>query len=457
MEDLLYNMLSLYKKLPYPLKLGIGYLYRLLPNSIKYGRFYFEYVERLKNFNSEIQQNLLKSQLKFSYQNIPYYKKVMFTRIEDFPIVNKNIIRENKSKFVNPSNFNRLVANTGGSSGTPFEFYLEKGVSRPKEKAHFDWYWGQFGYKPGNKILMIRGEPLADNKLWEYQVIENKLAISCYLINSTNVTEVYKVIKKFEPSFIHAYPSALKNFISCLDKANIQSNLNIKAIFLGSEGLYLTDQLQIEDYFKAKVAHWYGHSERLIHAGNCPYSSDLHIYPSYGYAELLNENMEIITEPNIKGEIVATGFDNQIMPMIRYATGDEAEYSEKKECECGFKGSSFKNIYGRKQDYIYLSDGTKVSLTAFIFGQHFDEFNSIKELQIVQEKMGDILIKIVLQSDNSLDENNFIRKLIDSVNNKITISLQLEDEIPKTKRGKHIFLIQKINNHTADETSNTKF
>lgn len=449
LEDLFYSLLKIYKKLPYPVKFSMGYLYRLIPNSIKYGNVYFDYLNRIENSNELSLQKLLNKQITYINQNIPYYMGKEYYDIEDFPIVNKDIIRNSKNDFINSRNSNKLKSNTGGSSGTPFEFYLEKGVSRPKERAHFDWYWGQFGFKPGSRILMIRGESLVHNKLWEYQVIENKLAISCYLINEKNVNEIHKIIKKFKPDFIHAYPSALKNFITCLNNAKINYNLKTKAIFLGSESMSHADRIQIEDYFKAKVAHWYGHSERLIHAGNCPYSNDLHIYPFYGYAELISEEGKIITDSNVRGEIVATGFDNEVMPMIRYATGDEAEYSEIMKCKCGFRGRSFKKVYGRKQDYIYLSNGTKVSLTAFIFGQHYEEFNSIKELQIIQEQVGEIIVKISLHKDNRFNRNNFIKKLLDSVDNKITISLQLVKDIPKTKRGKHIFLIQKLNNHTT--------
>ena len=161
------------------------------------------------------------------------------------------------------------------------------------------------------------------------------------------------------------------------------------------------------------------------------------------FHELVDYNGKIINSPNVKGKIIATGFDNRVMPLVRYDTGDEAEYSEKIKCKCGFKGKSFKIIHGRQQDYIYLNDGTKVSLTAFIFGQHFEEFNNINELQIIQKIKGVILIKIVL--NRSISNQEFINKLKNSVEGKLIVTLQIVLEITKTKRGKHMFLIQKVN------------
>lgn len=442
LEDKLYRLLRIYKNLPLPIKHVLGLSYRLIPNKFKYGSFYFEYLKRIKS--NENYSKTLQNQLKFNIDNIPFYKSINSTNIQDFPIINKEIIKLKFNDFINSQNKNILKTNTGGSSGTPFEFYIEKGVTRPKEKAHFNWYWGQFGFKPNDKVLMIRGEALSNNKLYEYQAIENRLALSCYLLNEANMREVVSAINKFKPKYIHAYPSALKSFIDIVKQSKELLKVDIKVIFLGSEGLLNKDRNYIELFFNSKVAHWYGHSERLIHAGNCPYSNEFHIFDFYGYAELVDDTNEVITEVEKKGRIIATGYDNKVMPLVRYDTGDEAEYSKNITCKCGFKGRSFKNIYGRTQDYIYLIDKTKVSLTAFIFGQHFEEFAVIKELQIEQHNYGAIDVRIVLHKEKSIDSFKFINKLKNSVDNKLDISLIFVEFIPKTPRGKQISLIQKI-------------
>lgn len=443
LEDKLYKLLKIYKELPEPIKNTLGVLYRLIPNNIKYGKFYSIYLNRINAGNFSNQEHLNKLLL-YCNEKIPYYKNKGYLNIIDFPIINKTLVRKNFEKFIHPKKKNLLKANTGGSSGTPFEFYLEKGVSRPKEKAHFHWYWKQFGYTPKDKVLMIRGEALTNNKLYEYQAVENRLAISCYILNDSNINEVVEVINRYNPKFIHAYPSALKNFISIVNDNSETLKTNIQAIFLGSEGLTESDRTKIKAYFNTKIAHWYGHSERLIHAGNCPYSDDFHIFDFYGFVELVDEENKVINSPGLKGRIVATGYDNSVMPLVRYDTGDEAEYAVNKRCKCGFIGRSFKKIYGRIQDYIYLKDKTKVSLTAFVFGQHFEEFAQIKELQIEQHVYGNITMRIVVQNEEEFNTDKFINKLKSSVNNKLEISLLLVENIKKTQRGKHNFLIQEI-------------
>lgn len=446
LEDKLYKYLHFYKNLPTWLKILMGKVYSFLPNQIKYGAFYFKYRNRIANWHLEHQDKLLEEQITFALSNIPFYQgKGYSTSLTSFPILSKKEINKNKSLFISEEKQRLLKANTGGSSGTPFEFYLEKGVSRPKEQAHFDWYWKQFGYKGGDPILMIRGESLSNNKLYEYQPIGNKLVISCYLINTSNINHVAKVINNFNPKFIHAYPSAVKSLTNYIATTHTKLNINVKALFLGSEGLFPEDRTFLESYYKAKVVNWYGHSERLVHAGNCLYSNEYHVYPFYGFLELLDEDNSPVKEPNKKGRIIATGFDNKAMPFIRYDTGDEAVLSHVTKCKCGFKGITLKEILGRGQDYIFLEDGSKVSLTAFIFGQHFSQFSLINELQLEQRKIGELFVRIVPNTEISSEHIQALQnKMETSVGRRLKVSIFLVPRIEKTKRGKHRFLIQNI-------------
>lgn len=443
-EDSLYKFLGVYKKLPYSIKRLVGLLYECVPDKWKYGSFYYAYLARIKSFSPGDKQKLLRTQLSLAKDKIPFYVDKWGERLEDFPIVNKEIIKDNPTLFINTGNIPHIKTNTGGSSGNPFEFYIEKGVSRPKEKAHFDWYWGQFGYTPSEKTLVIRGEALENQAIYEYQPIGNKLVISCFLLNESNIESTLEKIHLFKPKFIHAYPSALKNFLFLIQENNLKWYLKIKAVFLGSEGLSKNDRELISTFFKTKIAHWYGHSERLVHAGNCPFSDMFHIYPFYGHVELLDNNDNPINVANKKGRIVATGYDNSVMPMIRYDTGDEAEYSEANDCICGFKGRSFEKIHGRKQDYIYLVDKTKVSLTAFIFGQHFPEFGQIQEIQLEQNVIGKLEVRIVPRAKEVFSVEDFEIKLRDSVDCKLDVKVWLVEHIEKTATGKHVFFKQKI-------------
>lgn len=455
-EDILYPFLRFYNTLPLSIRNGVGKIYRLLPNKWRYGSYYSKYFKRInlfqtKNNSLELCQHLLINQVNYATENIPFYQQyehiTSIDELEKLPVICKETITINPAQFINPFLKNRgLRSNTGGSSGTPFSFLIEQGVTRPKEAAHFDWYWGDYGFKSGDKVLMIRGKSLRNNADYEYQAIGNKLVVSCYNLNHLSIKEIYKQIVKFKPKFIHAYPSALLIFSKELQSylKNTKPAFDIKAIFLGSEYLFEQDKSFFENFYNSKAVNWYGHSECLIHGGKCELSGDYHFYPFYGYIELVDENGNIINEPNVEGRIIATGFDNKVMPLIRYDTGDIGIYSEKSECKCGFKGKSLSKIVGRGKDFIVLKDRTKVPLTAFIFGQHHDEFSQIKEMQITQNIAGEILIRIVpLNQFSEGMQSELKKRLINSVSvGNLDVVFQIVSLIEKTERGKHRILIQ---------------
>jgi phenylacetate-CoA ligase len=459
-EDFLYPILGIYNKLPLQLRNAIGILYRFLPTKIRYGTFYRQYMVRVDNFaennkreNEKKTERLLLQQINFAIEKIPYYKKFSIlnnvNELYKLPIITKDIINKNPSLFITKNLEQKsLKSNTGGSSGSPFTFFIEKGVTRPKEAAHFNQYWGNYGYHSGDRVLMIRGKSLRDNADYELQTIGNKLVISCYNLNQDSIGEIHAQIQKFKPKFIHAYPSSLLTFTKefQLYLGKNAADFNVQSIFLGSEKLDASDQFYFENFYQTKVITWYGHSECLIHGAKCEISGDYHFSPFYGYLELVDENDKIINIPGTEGKIIATGFDNKVMPLIRYDTGDLGVYCDSTKCKCGFEGKSLSKIVGRGKDLIILRDLTKITLTAFIFGQHHSEFDRIKEIQLIQNEAGHLIVKIVPLNIFSIkDQEKLKQKLISSVkNNLLSIKIELVEKTEKTHRGKHKLLIQNI-------------
>lgn len=459
LEDLLYPLLNTYHKSPFWVKNMVGYIYRRIPNQIRHGKFYNLYIERIHVFNSLgnkdariAQQKLLLDNVNYAIRNIEFYKDYnSVTSLEEFrelPVLTKEIINQNKYLFRNPQKKNvSLKANTGGSSGNPFVFYIHKGRTRSKEKAHFDWYWSKFGYKSGMPIIMIRGKSLKNNAPYEYNSLDNKLIINSNSINENTIAEIYNKIIQFKPKFIHAYPSSLLIFTKvCKNYTGLEIfNQNIRSVFLGSEGISKDDFDMLENFYNAEVVNWYGHSECLIHGGRKDKKGCFEFYPFYGFVELLDDNDKAISKPNKVGRIVATGFDNEVMPLIRYDTGDLGEMSETNQNKIT-PYTYLKNVQGRDKNFIYLSDNTAISLTSIIFGQHYKEFKFIKELQIEQHQKGRIIMSVVpLDTFGNEDVERLRKSLLKTVKkDTLKIDIKIVRETKKTPRGKHILLIQHL-------------
>jgi phenylacetate-CoA ligase len=144
------------------------------------------------------------------------------------------------------------------------------------------------------------------------------------------------------------------------------------------------------------------------------------------------------------GNIIVTGLNNYGMPFIRYDTGDMGVLLHKNGGVV-----QFKKIVGRNQDYILSKDNQKVYLTALIFGQHLRAFKNIIQWQIVQNSIGLIELKIIRGKYFSQDDEFELRYNLEK-SAKIDITFKYVPIIPRTKRGKHLFLIQNIKSERDD-------
>jgi phenylacetate-CoA ligase len=389
-------------------------------------------------------------------KHVPFYKnrgKInSFSELMKFPIITKEDYRAKAREFITPLERKyALSANTGGSTGIRMDFFLHRGRSRPKERAHFDWYWGLFGYSRYSRTLVVRGKPLQNRRLFEHQTFENRLTVSCHDITESNVSVVIDAIRKFRPEFILAYPSALLVFTKLFgDTSAFGPETRIKVIFFGSEILSESDRSWFAEFYGTQVVSWYGHSECVLHGGYLPGSNEYHFFPFYGYCELLDENDNEITEAGRVGRIVGTSFDNYVMPFIRYDTGDLGVLSANSPSSCGFP--VLERIEGRGRDIVYLSDGRGVSMTSFLFAHRMTQFAKIRDMQLEQNAPGELLIRMVKGpgfSENE-DEREIVSRLTDSVCGRIRISVVYVDSIAKTPNGKQVLFIQKIDTSDAD-------
>jgi len=99
-------------------------------------------------------------------------------------------------------------------------------------------------------------------------------------------------------------------------------------VFAVSENLYPGQREYLESLFAAPVSSFYGMSEKAAFAAQCVHRDGYHVHETYGYVELVDERGEAITEPGVRGEIVATGLISTCVPLIRYRTGDYSAWLE---------------------------------------------------------------------------------------------------------------------------------
>ena len=437
LEDTLYPLLRLYEAAPQPVKTLAGRAYRAIPNSIRQGAAYERFRREATESESWDAETTRRYQIAairdslLAAQRAPFYAKRFqeaaekagsFESLEQlaaYPMLTKQDIILNRDQMVSGDASQRLAMTTGGSSGVPVSFFLHKGISRPKEQAYLEATWSRAGYRPGDRVAVIRGGVTSgrvDGRISTFDATRNWLVLSSYHLTPQRLPEYVAELNRFRPQHLHAYPSAAL----MLMQMGVRLHFKLTALLCGSEKLSKETQRQLEDHFEAPVMHWYGHSERAVLAAQRSGSSVLHFWPAYGFVEF--------GEPDSDGnrEIIATSFHNHVMPLIRYRTGD--------------LWSADGHVIGRDYEFLISRTGRRISLTAM--NMHDDLFDGLQAVQFHQQQPGEVECYLQTTPSWSRDRETIIhaglkRKLGDD----FTLTLRVVDDIEKTSAGKHRWLV----------------
>src|SRR5438477_453357 len=346
LEDQLYPLLDSYNALPRWVQSMLGTAYRQLPQAWRYGARYGEFkklatageawpLEHIQNY----QLNQLRAALHHAASYCPYYQKSFLRAgfrpesvhspadLKQCPILEKGNLQEHLNEMVStdlPAS-QRLYMTTGGSTGVPVGFYLQKGVSRPKEQAFLDAMWRRAGYFDGARLAVIRGHVTssrADGRIAFYDATRDWLMLSSYHLTPERMPEYLETLEKFKPDFLHAYPSAALQLAEYLDKCGQTWRSPLRGLLCGSERLTLPQKRLLERVFKCRAYRWYGHSERVVLAGEGARSELFYFFPQYGFVEFGPPNEEGLRE------VIGTSFHNLALPLIRYRTGDYVRLAE---------------------------------------------------------------------------------------------------------------------------------
>jgi len=355
-------------------------------------------------------------------ENIPYYRRQCKTRVKalcefesNIHFIDKEIIMGQWDDFVIPGLKKKdiVIGTTGGTSGKSLKLML------PKDRYVFELstmysMWKNVGWT-GQIRAVIRNDHLKSDQTFRVNFLKKEIIFDGFKTTPDYYFEIYRILRKFNVGYIHAYPSSAYQFAAFLEREKLDVSF-IKAFLCGSEALLPEQKELIKKRLGINLYHWYGHSEKLVLGGYCANSDLIHIEPTYGYFELIDVDGKVITEIGKRGEIVGTTLHNPYMPLIRYRTGDYAEYAGD-YCEaCKRHLPLIKNINGRWDiNRIFLNDGTYVSITAL--NLHDELYSFIEGLQYVQKEKGKLEILIIRgQGYNDLIEKRFTEHFAVSFN-----------------------------------------
>ena len=402
----------------------------------------------------EIQLKLLRSLVRHCYSSVPFYHTIMDERgirvesistledIKQFPVLTKKDVLQAGKWIVSTKYPTWLMrtACTGGVTGTPMKLCRSLfSIGNEHAFVRRQWDWASVGFAD-RCALIIAGRRIAkmgqtQDCLYTYDPFMKELSLSAFHLSPETAKIYAQAINRYRVKAIVGISSA----VYFLAKISIDLGMKVKlnAALTTSETLTKAMRQTISKAFSCKVFDYYGSAERVCYIHTCEHGS-YHVIPEYGLTELIPAD----GADRSQYKIIATGFWNLGMPLIRYDTGDIIVKSDN-VCPCGREFQVVKSIAGRQSDIIRTPSGSEYGPT--LLAWVLKGADNILESQMVQDALDHITVKYVpADSFSEEDLSHFKKRIVNYLSGCLKIDFRRVNTIPKTSSGKSKLIVSKI-------------
>lgn len=374
--------------------------------------------------------------------------------ISDWPLLEKQQLRQHPTDFQIGLPWFGLEAATGGTSGMPLR--MRRSLSGiVAEQAGMDFIAGLAGVDLRRaRVAVLRGDSIknpSDRQPPFSKVVADgqRLMLSSHHLSADAIQYYVDDIIAFAPDCLFAYPSSAEAL--CKHIRDRGCKVSIPLVICSSEMLLPATWRAVEATLGARVIDRYGLAERTSFA----YASKPGQYfflSGYGHVELLPVRRD---DKFQYCEIVGTPFWNTGMAFVRYRTGDlvlvDAAYDDAALKRVCLGKLPFAGIEGRASDYLVAPDGARI-----IAMNHLPrEVEHISQMQIVQESLTSVVIRVVPErgfgsADSATIEANARQKLPD----KMVVRIEVAQALERTAAGKTPFIIRRLDSNIENSMSN---
>jgi phenylacetate-CoA ligase len=373
--------------------------------------------------------------------DVPFYRRrglegidfESLDQLREVPVLAKSEVqRAGRAMIADPYRRARLTeVHTGGTTGKPLAIYCDSATLQ-RNYAFFSRFKSWAGVADGERVATFAGRTFIPSggrePYWRFNRAANTLLFSSYHIGARTLPSYVKALADFQPAMIDSYPSSIEAVARYVLERNITS-IRPTAVITSSETLFPVVRDLIEKAFGCRVFDHYGGAEMAALIAQCERGT-YHVAPEFGVVEILKDGKPVARGET--GEIVATGFINPVMPLIRYATGDHAVLGSG-NCPCGRSGDTLERIEGRMDDVIITPEGNLVGRLDPIF----KAVSSLRETRIIQDATDHVRVEIVASDGFSAKmERELQSELRARLGPAMRIDIVRVPSIERTGRGK---------------------
>ena len=326
-----------------------------------------------------------------------------------------------------------LQIHTGGTTGRALAIYADAPALR-RNYAFFERFKRTAGIGPADRVATFAGRPIVPTgqsapPFWRRNVAGRQLLLSSYHISPRTLDEYIGALEAYAPQWIDSYPSSLEPIARRIVQRG-GTSLRPAAIVTSSETLSASARATMEQAFACRVFDQYGSAEMVAFIAQCR-EGRYHAHSDYGFLELLDERGEPVADGE-PGEIVATGFINRSLPLVRYRMGDLAVRTSA-PCACGSAFPGISSLLGRMDDVIVTPSGRRIGRIDPIF----KAVSTLHEARVVQTAIDSIRLEAVISEGFTATDR---QTLLDELRLRVGAEMRLEfvsvPSIPRTRGGK---------------------
>ena len=394
------------------------------------------------------QEHRLAEMVGWAAATVPYYRH-LFRRegidpnsigvLEDLkriPFLDKETVRLRGAELLSEG-FSRQTLSAGHSSGTT-------GTALPLVQTREALGWedaviwrqrGWFGFLLGDRFAAFGGQPVVPfgqqrPPFWRSDPARGRVLFSPYHMKPEFLAFYASELNQRGYLFWQGYPSSIALICEYL----LENGIDLRtaapgAVFTSSETLLDFHRERIVSATHAPLADRYGHAELSVSAVQCP-EGRYHVDTEFCALEI-DPHEE--GDDWVRGEVIATGFANRAMPLLRYRTGDVATLRKRAGCECGRSRPVIEDLDGRIEDYVVTPDGRRVGRMDLVFRDAL----LVREAQILQSSPNAILVRIAPRPGYGPDAQLRVeREFRARLGPTIEIRFETVEAIPRQPNGK---------------------
>ena len=402
--------------------------------------------------------------LEHAYTTVPYYRSLMDTtavRPRDIrskgdlvrlPLLTREAVQQSfPTALVSTQARRYTTARTGGSTGNPVVFYVDKSV-RTAERASYYRFLSWTGYQLGEPMVRLWGAPVVSSRAARLRRFAKRQlyridSYDSFKLDERLFAEISTRIQSLKPSLLRGYTTALVAFASYV-RANRLTFPSLTAVTTTAEVLQDYQRQRIQAAFNCRVFDQYGCGEVNSIAADCELQRGLHVAAEHAMVEIVDEQGRPV-RPGELGNVVVTNLDNYATPFIRYVNGDQAVALDG-SCPCGRNLPMIGSIAGRTADLIVGLNGKQVHGEFFTHLLHelgWTERLVVTAFRVEQFTRSDLTFDVVARRAPSFDDMTAMKSVVCQFLGPVDLTIRCVDDIPPGRSGKRRFTVSHVSSH----------